>query len=72
MKTPEKNLRNEKGSESDKSPFLKGLNVDELITQFEEADKKNMVYLIIELGSELLIGLHNEVFAFKNTTNRIS
>ena len=46
-------------------PILKQLEEDSLITQVDEADKKNKVYMITDLGSELLTHLRNEVFAFR-------
>ena len=49
-------------------PILKELENDGLIVQdFDHVlfDKKNKLYVITELGSELLVKLRNDVFAFR-------
>ena len=46
-------------------PILKKMNDDSLITQIEDNDRKNKVYVITDLGSELLTALRNDVFAFR-------
>ena len=46
-------------------PILKELEKDGLIVQVDHPDKKNKIYTITERGSNLLIALRNDVFAFR-------
>ena len=46
-------------------PILKEMYGDQLITQVEDTDKKNKVYVITNLGSNLLTAIRNDVFALK-------
>ena len=46
-------------------PILKELEQDGLIAQVKNSDKKNKLYCITKRGSNLLIVLRNEVFAFR-------
>ena len=46
-------------------PILKEMHDDGLISQIEDKDKKNRVYVITDLGSDLLTALRNDVFAFR-------
>lgn len=46
-------------------PILKELEQDNLIIQVNSSEKNNKVYTITECGSNLLIALRNDVFAFR-------